>query len=109
MGGHAYATSTIWDSCYGLVHSFISGDFTTNTTHTNDAFMILARIMKFYEAELLPTHGERMKKDKGEDGTEHSDSDDDSEDSDDSDDSDDSEDDSDSDLDDLGIVNISII
>jgi hypothetical protein len=53
-GGHYYATTTLRDTCYGIMHSFASGNICTNTQHTVEAFDLLSRMVSFYEMELIP-------------------------------------------------------
>jgi hypothetical protein len=54
MGGHYYATSTLRDTCYGIIHSFAAGGLVTNSSHSDEAFLLLSRIVAFYEGELVP-------------------------------------------------------
>jgi hypothetical protein len=53
MGGHYYATSTLRDTCYGILESFAFGNVVTNSSHSEDAFMLLTRVVAFYESELM--------------------------------------------------------
>lgn len=57
LGGHYYATSTMRDTCYGMIHSFISGSVTTNTEHVREAFKLLSRMVIFYHSEFMSTKG----------------------------------------------------
>lgn len=54
VGGHFYATSTIRDTCYGLMHGFVAGSLVTNADHTKAAFMMLTRMVAFYQQQFLP-------------------------------------------------------
>lgn len=51
-GGHFYAISTIQDTLFGLVHSFIAGNFVTNTDHKSSR-LLLRRIAHFYYGALV--------------------------------------------------------
>lgn len=53
LGGHFYATSTLRETLYGTMHSFIAGDLTTNIEHTKDAFMLLSRMVAFFHHHLV--------------------------------------------------------
>ncbi|KIL56676.1 hypothetical protein M378DRAFT_181892, partial [Amanita muscaria Koide BX008] len=53
QGGHFYATSTLQDTCYGIMHTFVAGGFITNTEHTQDALRILCRMIAFYHASFV--------------------------------------------------------
>jgi hypothetical protein len=55
MGGHFYATSTLRDTCYGMMHSFVAGSLITNAHHTQHAFMLLSRLLAFFELHFLNT------------------------------------------------------
>ena len=55
MGGHFYATSTLRDTCYGMFHTFIAGSIVTNAQHTKQAFMLLSRMVAFFESHFLTT------------------------------------------------------
>jgi hypothetical protein len=60
MGGHYYATSTLRDTCYGVMDSFAFGNVITNSSHSKHAFRLLARIVAFYEGELVPGNEDRV-------------------------------------------------
>ena len=51
-GGHFYAISTIQDTMFGLVHSFISGNFVTNTDHPTSR-KLLRRMAHFYHGAFV--------------------------------------------------------
>ena len=55
FGGHFYATSTLRDTCYGMMHTFVAGSIVTNAQHTTHAFMLLARLLAFFEYQFLET------------------------------------------------------
>lgn len=46
-GGHFYSISTMQDSMFGLVHSFVAGNLVTNTDHV-DSRLLLRRMAHFY-------------------------------------------------------------
>lgn len=52
-GGHFYATSTLRDTCYGMMHTFVAGSLVTNAQHTKQAFMLLSRFLAFFEHHFL--------------------------------------------------------
>ncbi|KAF8891503.1 hypothetical protein CPB84DRAFT_1748939 [Gymnopilus junonius] len=52
-GGHFLATSTIRQTCYGLIHTTLSGHLITNTTHAEKCRKLLGRLVSFYHEELL--------------------------------------------------------
>lgn len=47
-GRHFYGASTIRQSVFGLVHSFVMSLGITNTTHDDDTRSLLRRIMAFW-------------------------------------------------------------
>ena len=51
-GGHFYAISTIQDTMFGLVHSFIAGNLVTNTDHITSR-LLLRRMAHFYHGALV--------------------------------------------------------
>lgn len=53
LGGHYYSASTLRDTCYGMIHSFVAGSVVTNTSHVKEAFMLLARMVIFYHDMFL--------------------------------------------------------
>jgi hypothetical protein len=53
FGGHFYATSTLRDTCYGMFHTFVAGSIMTNAQHTKNAFMLLSRLIAFFESHFL--------------------------------------------------------
>ena len=53
LGGHFYATSTLRDTCYGMMHTFIAGSLVTNAQHTKQVFMLLSRLLAFFEYHFL--------------------------------------------------------
>lgn len=53
IGGHFYATSTLRDTCYGMYHTFVAGSIVTNAQHTKHAFMLLSRLLAFFENHFL--------------------------------------------------------
>lgn len=57
LGGHFYATSTLRDTCYGMFHTFIAGSLITNAQHSKHAFMLLARLLAFFEHHFLGSTG----------------------------------------------------
>jgi hypothetical protein len=60
MGGHYYATSTLRDTAYGIMDSFAFGNVSANSSHSKHAFRLLARIVAFYEGELVPGNEDRV-------------------------------------------------
>ena len=52
-GGHFYASSTIRDTCYGYLHSFVASTLLTNTEHTTEAQLLLRHLLDFYLGEYL--------------------------------------------------------
>ena len=44
-GGHFYAMSTIQDTVFGIYHTFVAGRNITNTEHTEDACLLLQRLI----------------------------------------------------------------
>jgi hypothetical protein len=64
LGGHFIATTTLLDTCYGIFHSFVAGDLVTNANHTVHVFMLLARMISFYENELIiGAYGDEIEED----------------------------------------------
>jgi hypothetical protein len=61
LGGHFYATSTLRDTCYGMMHTFIAGSLVTNAQHTKHAFMLLSRLLAFFECHFLDSGASRDK------------------------------------------------
>ena len=53
LGGHFYATTTLRDTLYGMMHSFVLGALVTNADYTKEAFRLLARIITFYWVEFI--------------------------------------------------------
>jgi hypothetical protein len=53
LGGHFYSTSTLRDTCYGMFHTFVAGSIVTNAQHTKHAFMLLSRLLAFFESYFL--------------------------------------------------------
>lgn len=51
-GGHFYATSTMRDTFFGVVHTFMSPNALTNTDHPAHS-LILRRIAAFYHEALV--------------------------------------------------------
>jgi hypothetical protein len=51
-GGHFYAISTIQDTMFGLVHSFITGNLVTNTDHVSSR-LLLRRMAHFYHGAFV--------------------------------------------------------
>lgn len=47
-GGHFYASSTIRDSCHGLLHTFVASSLLTNTEHTAASRDLLRRMLTYY-------------------------------------------------------------
>lgn len=47
-GGHYYATSTIRQTCHGIMHTFVACSLLTNTEHTTASRELLRRILFFY-------------------------------------------------------------
>lgn len=52
LGGHYYGTSTLRDTCYGIMHSFAAGSVVTNTSHVKESFMVLACMVILYHTQL---------------------------------------------------------
>lgn len=57
LGGFYYGTSTLRDSCYGMMHSFASGGIATNSQHVKEAFQLLARMVRFYHEYMTHSNG----------------------------------------------------
>lgn len=51
-GGHFLATSTMQDTMFGLIHSFVGDRFVTNTAHAASRF-ILRQMISFYHSALV--------------------------------------------------------
>jgi len=51
-GGHFYSKSTIRDTFYGIVHTFIVGKVATNATH-HSSRVFIRRILQFYKKGLV--------------------------------------------------------
>lgn len=47
-GGHFYATSTIRQTCHGILHTFIASSLLTNTEHTTASRDLLRRLLAYY-------------------------------------------------------------
>jgi hypothetical protein len=47
-GGHIYASSTLSDTYYGFLNSFLASSLITNTQHTSDAQLLLRRMMAYF-------------------------------------------------------------
>jgi len=58
MGGRYISTSTLRDTCYGILQSFISRKSSTGDGHVREAFMLLARIVAFYSTSLMASEGD---------------------------------------------------
>ena len=60
-GGHFYAISTIQDTMFGLVHSFVGGNLVTNTDHISSR-QLLGRMAHFYHSAFVLgiVDGDRM-------------------------------------------------
>jgi hypothetical protein len=52
-GGHFYATPTLRDTCYGLIHTFTAGAWVTNASHTKEAFLCLSYIAAFFQRSFM--------------------------------------------------------
>ncbi len=52
-GGHFYATSTIRESCYGLMHSFIAQRVLSNASHEVESRELIRRMITYYHETLL--------------------------------------------------------
>ncbi|KAF8233088.1 hypothetical protein L208DRAFT_1268787, partial [Tricholoma matsutake] len=50
FGNHFYAISTITDTFFSLIHSFVGSSIITNTQHTKDSRMLLRWILVFIHA-----------------------------------------------------------
>lgn len=46
-GGHFYAMSMIWDTIFGIHHMFVASRNITNTEHTQDAHLLLWRLVVY--------------------------------------------------------------
>jgi hypothetical protein len=57
-GGHYYATSTLRDSCYGIIHTFVAGGLTTNASHSKEAFMSLSFMLAYFHSEFIDSDGQ---------------------------------------------------
>src|ERR1700733_1041346 len=57
-GGHFYAMSTIQDTVFGLYHMFVASKRVTNTEHSEDAHLLLRR-MVVYLHYVLVKHGSK--------------------------------------------------
>jgi hypothetical protein len=53
LGGHFYATPTLRDTCYGIYHTFVAGSLVTNAQHTKHAFLLLMRLLAFFENHFM--------------------------------------------------------
>lgn len=47
-GGHFYTCSTIRETCYGLLHTFVASSLITNTHHTAASRDILRRLLTYF-------------------------------------------------------------
>jgi hypothetical protein len=52
-GGHFYATSTIQDTVFGIYHMFVASRNITNTEHTQDAQLLLRRLVIYLHYILI--------------------------------------------------------
>jgi hypothetical protein len=52
-GGHAYTTSTIRQSAYGIFHTFTASSVVTNTEHTRASWLLLQRLMIYIHDRVL--------------------------------------------------------
>jgi hypothetical protein len=57
-GGHYYATSTLRDTCYGIIHTFAAGSMTTNSSHSQDSFMSLTYMLAYFHSQFIDSEGE---------------------------------------------------
>ncbi|KAF8972602.1 hypothetical protein BDZ97DRAFT_1612585, partial [Flammula alnicola] len=57
-GGHFYATSTIRDTLYGLIHCFVAERYISNTSHGASRFL-LRQMLAFYHTALVKGEVER--------------------------------------------------
>lgn len=55
-GGHFYATSTLADTCYGLLHTFLERDL-TNCLPRDETRMVLGRLLVHIYEELMSCGG----------------------------------------------------
>jgi hypothetical protein len=53
FGGHFYASPVLRDTYYSIIHTFVMGTLVTNADHTEEAFLLLARLAAFYENEFM--------------------------------------------------------
>ncbi len=51
-GGHFFATTTMADTFYGIVHAFVGNSYITNTEHPS-CWLLLRRIMQLYYIGLV--------------------------------------------------------
>ena len=51
-GGHFFATTTMADTFYGIVHAFVGNSYITNTDHPS-CWLLLRRIMQLYYIGLV--------------------------------------------------------
>jgi hypothetical protein len=58
LGGHFYSTTTLKDTCYGMYHTFVAGSIVTNAQHTKEAFMLLSRLLAFFENHFLSSRND---------------------------------------------------
>lgn len=47
-GCYFYATSTIRDTCYGIIHSFLAGQFISKLELGSEASELLRRLVRYY-------------------------------------------------------------
>jgi hypothetical protein len=47
---HFYATSTIRETCYGLIHSFVAACILSNTSHKTESRLLLQRMITHYHS-----------------------------------------------------------
>ncbi|KAJ3507583.1 hypothetical protein NLJ89_g6218 [Agrocybe chaxingu] len=49
-GAHFYATSTIRETCFGIIHSFVASRYISNTEHERESRELLRRLVTYYQS-----------------------------------------------------------
>src|SRR6266511_3460662 len=61
-GGHFYATSTICDSCYRIMHLFIASRVLSNTSHEVESRELIQHMITYYYETFLQFEPEKSGK-----------------------------------------------
>jgi hypothetical protein len=56
-GGHFLSTSTIRDTAFGYLNSFVGSSLVTNTEHTSDAQLQFRYLIRYYHSVYIEKDG----------------------------------------------------